>query len=240
MRGFLKFLCIVIVLAISAYVVYFLVNENNTYVLNKGLVEETEKVEVVPQKKVPMVQNNEPKEKTRSDIKMKDILVLSGDNNSNVVSLTSIRKSNIDNIIERNIDANGVSMLREENIPLEAYGPIIRDSEQSNNQEQKILSQNYIAGSIQVSGTMIYLMPDDEMQDRIQFHYAENGKLVAFVREVVVNGGLKTIVYFDENEMPFEQDFDTTDATKVFEEDYDDIYNRAKYAYNKYFNEEDM
>ena len=239
MRSFLKFLCFAIVIAVSTFVIYFLINENNTYVRNEVTTEQTEKDETISPQKNPSVPDSKSIEKQREDIKLRDILVLSGDNNLEAVSLTTIRKSNIDNIIERNIDENGVNMFKGENIPLEAYGPIVRDTANSRISSRVILSQDYILGSVQVSGTMIYLMPDDESQDRIQYHFAENGKLVAFVREIVSDNELKTIVYFDENEIPFEQYFNTKDKVKTFEENYDDIYNRAKYAYNKYFNEEE-
>ncbi len=233
---FLRFLCFIIVIAVSAFVVYYFMEMSKTYVKK----ETDNSTSVVQNNNENNTSNNstatskskakneELIKRAREKVKLEDVLVMSGDKEDTTVSLITIRKNNIDNTIEQNLISQNVKMFKDVKVVLDIYGK----------RENRIYTENYVLANIQVAGTMINIIPQDETHDTIAFHFAENGKLEAYTR-YFADMEVTTTVYFDENEIPFEQYFDTKDKSKIVEENFEKIYERAKTAYSRYFNLEE-
>ncbi len=232
----IRFLCFVVVIAVSVFVVYYLMNMKQSYIPKSIAPEVSNSVQETdrefPSPSVPASKpssNDEIIKRARENIKLDEIIKMEGQHNSGEVSLISIRRNNIDNMIEQNLMSQDIRMIENVEVPLDIYGSLISFDEET------IYNQGYILANVQIVGTMINISPIDEIQDTITFHFAENGKLIAYVRDF---GMIPTIttVYFDENEIPFEQYFDVSDSMYIREENYEEIYNRAVRAYKEYFN----
>jgi len=238
MKVFLRLIIGLIVLGVVGYTCYYLLTEKYKYV---PPVKEENNI-VTPEAKSGEKLNKTSKKESKkeefdlSKIDAEDIMSFSGEERVEL-SLTKIRKDNIDNTISQNHGANVYRSYENVLIPYEIYGNILLANASNYSGESIEINSTVdgILGNVQLSGTMIYIMPKDESQDKLEFHFQENGKLIAYVRRIA-SDNTTCIIYFDENEIPFEHYFSTNDKEDIYVEEYQDVFNRAKKAYDKYIN----
>lgn len=245
MKKFLKLLVTIIVILVIGYTIYFLMENTSQYnARNSGDLIFNNSDDILNQSgnneislenqsgnaenmKLPSGEENVEFEQTNNTeiIGNEDEEVgISGDNQ--LQNDWESKVEEIKNIKNQNLSAIPTKTL-EENIDID----IIVGKDKVFSELSKI---SQVSGTVQVAGSMVYIMPDSELLDNTQYHYDKNGNLILYVRELSEYD--KEARYYFENGTPIIINFTVEKKHQMDFEKAEEIFQRAKLVYEKYMN----
>lgn len=101
-----------------------------------------------------------------------------------------------------------------------------------NKEFMESFEMNQMAVTVQVAGTMVYMIPAPDFVDNAQYHYDENGNLVLYICELTGIGG--EIRYYFENGVCFKQEANIEENIEIPYESVEEILDRATLIYQRY------
>ena len=223
MRQFIRILAIIFTIVVLIGVTYFLVKYNTDYVANHPLPSGEEQVKI-----------NETKEKVEVTLESKEAIekYAKEEKASLISSIKNTIKMNIGATVRKSINTN----ITKANYNEVAF--IVSSENASGNSlsgEDKIEIPDSIPCTIQIAGSMAYIIPNDRKLDSFEFHYRGDNKLVAYVREYA-GTAVKASYYFENGELLEREVNDQDSKYNVFEDD-GLILQRAEELYKLYFTE---
>lgn len=230
MKGFLKFIISILVIAVIAYTLYFFLTNNavyqeqyvsgETHISGEGAREElTENIINADDESQKEIENQTPNfsgEKTSGDA--------SGNKENLDENVLEEKVADINLIETKNRLANLTKSL-EANVGIDIVGTKNQDFMDSFDMEQMNVT-------IQVAGTMVYIIPTPEFVDNAQYHYDENGNLVLYICEFTGIGG--EIRYYFENDNLLTQVDNVEEDVQLDYESAQEIVARAHMIYENY------
>ncbi len=225
MKQFFRILSIILTIAILFATTYFLVKYNKDYVENHPVSSEENNVE-----------NNKPKEKAEVQLESKESIEKNAKEEKE--SLINTIKSTINmNIIanarktiNRKIHNSHYVVLKLEN-EIESGETVSGESS-----GEDIQIPDMIPCTIQVAGSMVSIIPDDNRLDSFEYHYRGDNKLVAYVRKFA-GSNIKATYYFENGEL-LDREVNSFDTKyNIFEEE-KNILQRADDIYNSFLKED--
>ncbi len=222
MRQFVKIFIVLITIAVIVGTTYFLVNYNEEYVENHPASSEENKIEANKSKEKAEVtlESKESIEKYALEEKESIINTIKSTINMNIIAnarKTVNRKINKSHYVELKVDNQNES------------GEIVSGEVSG---EEDIPIPDMIPCTIQVAGSMINIVPDDNRLDSFEYHYRGDNKLVAYVRKFA-GTNIKATYYFDNGEF-LDREVNSFDTKFNIAEDTADILRRANENYEAF------
>lgn len=229
MKRFLKFVVTIVVILVITFTIYFLMKNmsryetkhNNDTTLQSGNSQENYEIENLEKNEENNVQNGN---KIIDDVKSQEPSgeIVSSDNNFTKDLDSKIKTiKNIENQNESAIPTDTI----EDNLGIDILGTDFQSFFQAFQIEEA-------AVTVQIAGSMVYILPTSDFLDNMQFHYDKNGNLVLYVREFAGIGG-ETKYYF-EFEKLITINMDIESESQMQYENVDEILQRARLVYDRY------
>ena len=243
MKKFLRFIITVLVISIILGGTYFLVKESRRYQYAHPeepeviVVENKEEVVCPKEKTEPIIIYIQSGEKVSSG----EIITQSGEENLDIprAETYSSKDALLDSIkrIEDKNVASHVTNTIQDKVGAEVVGSKYKEL-------FELLNTSTTSTTIQIAGSMIYIIPASDFLDSQQFHYDEDGNLVLYVvegagtgfktRYFITNETLIEKVGEDVGEIYDEDNQESGEQMMLDETDLEDIYNRARALYDEY------
>ena len=249
MKRFLKLLVSIIVIIVGSFIAYFLLSSMDSYNINdvsgdnnvessgdtsydnilneryessSGNKENTEDIE----NSIEVTQSGETFVESKSGNYIN--LNISGENIQNDQEYSEAEKVQIVdkiNVIEGQNNSANVKSTQEDSLGLDVLG--IENKDLFDAFDIKEMSV-----TVQVAGSMVYILPASDFVNNGQYHYDKEGNLILYISELMGVGG-EIRYYFNNNDLvtiekKIEEQIDINYENK------DEILSRAKLIYNKY------
>lgn len=237
MRGFLKLVVSILVIAVISYTVYFLLYNNSKYHQNQieaeGVIskEPTQNdIEIDTNTEVDDANNEEDGEEDK-DSNLIDNPIKSGDDfevNEDGIEFVSgdiEEKISKINLIETKNNLSNLAKSLEDSLGADIMGTKNQDYFDS-------FDMTEMAVTVQVAGSMIYIIPFPDLVDNAQYHYDKDGNLVLYICELIGVGG--EVRYYFENGIPLTQETNVEEDIPINYESTNEIIERSKLIYDKY------
>ena len=224
MKLFLKFLAVAVTIAIIVATTYYLVQYNKAFVENN-----------------PKQSSNEEADTDNGNIDIKDV---TPESKENIEKIAKEEKESLISVIKSTINLNTIANVRNtsnKTIPKSYYGEIVLNSyddsgEEGSGEKETVQLPDTIRCTIQIAGSMINIVPDDDNLDSIEFHYRGDNKLVAYIRKYAKTS-IKATYYFENGEL-LDKEINSFDQKYSVFESAEDILKRANEIYNAFLKEE--
>ena len=247
MKKFLRFLASIIVICVIGATLYILLKNTSIYESNKSGEQLNQKENYNQSSEL---ENNNVESTNKESISSGEQIRQEKNNEDNV----DVENNQSENIaVELEEDISGDLNIND-NIDITSKIEVIKNIESQNNSAiaRKTLEENLgldIIGSknqsfftsfqltevpttIQVAGTMVYVIPSSDFISAAQYHYDENGNLVLYISELTGVGG--QIRYYFENDVCILQENKVEDNAVNTYEDITEIIQRANSIKEKY------
>ncbi len=244
MKKFLRFIVTVLVISIVIGGTYFLIKESRRYKNNHP-----EEVEVTVVNKDDVISpKTEDKKEPMIPADETTIVIISGETaqksgeeepelpRSETFSTKEALIDSIKLIEQRNVGANVTNTIQDK-VGEEVVGSKYKEL-------FELLNTSTTSTTIQIAGSMIYIIPASDFLDSQQFHYDEDGNLVLYVVEgagtgfktkyYIVNETLIEKVGEDVGEIYDEANIESGEEMILDETDLQDVYTRARSLYSEY------
>jgi len=251
MREFLKLIVSILVILVITYTLYFFLYNDAKYQENhlsgEGYIsgeENNSEVTINTNKEFAennSISNNEESENENQNVKENnqklnpnEILQESGDVliekietlSGNPITTKDLEKNIAKiNLIETKNNLANLTKSIEDKVGVNIVGIKNQDYMDS-------ISENKVDVTIQVAGSMIYIIPMSDFVDNAQYHYDTNGELALYVCEIAGIGG--EIRYYFENDSLLTQVANVEKEMQLNYESVEEILERAKLVYSKY------
>ena len=106
----------------------------------------------------------------------------------------------------------------------------------SGEESKKVIIPDTIPCTVQIAGSMIYIVPQIDGLDSFEYHYRGDNKLMAYVREFA-GTSIKATYYFENGEL-LDKEVNTFDTKYSVNENTEDILKRANDFYNSFLKED--
>lgn len=225
MRAFLRFVATLVTLLIIAVSVYYLARINREYKESHPIVDSYTEAESSNKVVEPItkVEDNKTEDKDPNTFSQEE-------KESILNGIRSIVNLNIMANVRKN---EKISFTKEQYNPILYLNQEIKSGDESG---EELVTEDFpdsIDCNLQVAGSMAYITPQDSKYDSFQFHYSEDGNLVAYIREYA-NTNVKASYYFEHDEY-LDYSINSLDRNYDIREDDKEILKRAKEIYSKYF-----
>lgn len=238
MREFIKLIVTIIVLVVISYTVYFFLESNAKY-------EERNNEEII---KEELNLNNENKENVLENNELQNPIVspensyaTSGEKIENITSEEEqvdviISGEKIEglseiiskiNLIETKNRLSNLNKTIEDNVGVDVIG-------QKNRDFFEIFPEDKMAVTVQIAGTMVYIIPTPDLIDNAQYHYDADGNLALYICELVGIGGEIRYYYEDGKFLTKVTNVEDENLEFITYEDSDEILTRANIIYKQY------
>lgn len=250
MRDFLKLMVSILVIAVILYTIYFMLNNNAEYQQNKTNIEnilneeqlqkDTEKnqdkeneteinnnVDIENDETIKNeIKENEDSNLIDNSIEEKDVLEEKNEDFIQEMTSGDIEdKISKINLIETKNNLSNLTKSFEDNVNIDIMGIKNQDFFDSFDMSQMNVT-------IQVAGSMVYIIPMPDLVDNAQYHYDKNGNLALYVCELTGIGG--EIRYYFDNEILLTKTTNVDEDIELSYEDVNEIIMRSKLIYNQY------
>lgn len=240
MRDFLKLIVSILVIGVISYTVYFLLYSNTEYQQNRIsgdniLNEENIQKDIGKDNDVTEneIKNNIDIENKDENLNLIDFPIKSGDVSEEKTEefIQEMTSGDIEdkiskiNLIETKNNLANLSKSFEDNVGINVMGTKNQDYFDSFDMSQMNVT-------IQVAGSMIYIIPMPDFVDNVQYHYDKNGNLALYVCELMGIGG--EIRYYFDNEILLTKTTNVEENIEISYEDTNEIIMRSKLIYNQY------
>ena len=226
MRQFIRILAVILTIAVLVGTIYFLVQYNKDYVENNPNPSGDEKISIENKNEKVEVTLESKENIERYAKEEKESLISAIKSTINLNTIANVRKT-----INKKISKSYFGKLV---IPNENSSEAV-SGENSGEMETFIIPDS-VQCSIQVAGSMINIVPEDDRIDSIEFHYRGDNKLVAYVRKYA-GTNIKATYYFENGEL-LDKEVNTFDTKyNVFETE-TEILKRVDNLYNDFLKED--
>ena len=246
MRKFLKFIVSIIVIVIMIFTVYFFMQYSNQYTPGNENNGEKGSLEYIKsgENNFEYSQNENENNTQSGDLVDGNIIIeeISGENTFEEITSgdTSIENASGDIFytaqeiemkitaikdIENQNKSISVPKTFEDSVGLDIIGVNDKDFFTAFNLTE-------LSVTIQIAGSMVYIIPNSDFIDNAQYHYDENGNLVLYICELIGVGG--EIRYYYENGQFLKQEQIIEEEIEIEGENVLEILQRSKLVYEKY------
>ena len=261
MKSFLKFLVTIVVILVMVFTVHFLAknmsqynannnsgdliiddlnnnqsgnieinsdmeNQSGNTEINSDMENQSGNIEINNEQNQELeqeFQNGDNKDFNSDSIKISgEMIINSGDKylindwDSKIEAIKKIENQNKSAVPSKTI---------EDNVGIDIMGNMVQDFMES-------FETDELAVTVQVAGSMVYIIPASDFLDNTQFHYDENGNLILYIREFIGIGGEAR--YYFENGTPIIINMKVDKKNQMQFESTDEILQRSKIVYDKY------
>ena len=238
MREFLKLIVSILVVLVISYTVYFFLYSNSKYEQNQ-MDEEEILNEELPQGDDEIDNesnfgdmNNEVHDEVEDeDSNLIDNPIKSGDvfegnqDGGEFVSGNIEEKISKINLIETKNNLSNLTKSFEDSLGADIIG--------TKNQDYFVsFDMTKMDVTVQVAGSMVYIIPTPDLVDNAQYHYDKDGNLALYICELVGVGG--EVRYYFENGILLTQETNVEEDILINYENTKEIIERSKLIYNKY------
>lgn len=232
MRGFLKFIVVIIVICVIAGTLYFFLTAGNKYnETHKDISGDNQSGEV------SLPNGEEDKGNNSSDQSGENNSSEELNNNSGDIypEVNGDLEAKIDkiNTIESENRLGKLVKSFEESVGMDIIGTSAKDYFQSF-EVDTVGANIQVTENIQGTGSMVYIIPAPDFFNNAQYHYDSNGNLILYVCELTGVGG-EMKYYYDNGELIAHVNEIEEDIMLTYE-DADEILTRATIIYAKYVN----
>lgn len=223
MKNFLKLLVSIIVICTIGYTIYFLLSNSSKYNssnesgdLANTELENSNQNDEKDNQEVENIENDKNLENNNITDNSGEVLSEEEKINKIVANIDMLRKQN---------NSTSVSKTLEDNVGIDIVGTKYQDFFTH-------FAMMEAFTTVQVAGSMVYIIPASDFLDLAQYHYDENGNLLLYVDELIGVGG-EIRYYFSDNNLLTTQ-YQVEENIPIDYEDSQEIIQRAKVIYDKY------
>jgi hypothetical protein len=214
MKNFIRFIVMIIVVGLLFFLVKFLMDKNEVYVLNhpEEVNNQTEPIDILKPKPEDFTKKDEEPSKSTEEL---------------IAEINDIERTNS--------ESNAV-VSKNDNLTVIELGSKYQDYFDS-------FGVNEVVVTIQVAGNMVHFIPFSDFIDEQEFHFNNDGELVLY-KNVGAGSGFVTKLYFDKGQLIQREDIDAGEiidnsdpSGEVFtpaEYDTDEVLSRAARIYATY------
>lgn len=230
MKKILQLIISLVVIALVGYTIYFLISSNNQYYEVKpnnesgNIAENNQNDE--DKAVTPEILSSGNEIETDDDDKTDDNTGVNNEENAEIVSGDTLESkiASINMIETKNRLANLTKSL-EDDIGLEIIG--LKNKEYMESFE---IDEMHV--TVQVAGSMVYIIPFPDFVDNAQYHYDENGNLALYICEFIGVGG--EVRYYFENGVLLTTQENVEEDIEITYESSEEIIDRAALIYERY------
>ena len=230
MKKILQLIISLVVIALVGYTIYFLISSNNQYFEVKpndesgNIAENNQNDE--DKAVTPEILSSGNEIETDDDDKTDDNTGVNNEENAEIVSGDTLESkiASINMIETKNRLANLTKSL-EDDIGLEIIGL-------KNKEYMESFETDEMHVTVQVAGSMVYIIPFPDFVDNAQYHYDENGNLALYICEFIGVGG--EVRYYFENGVLLTTQENVEEDIEITYESSEEIIDRAALIYERY------